>query len=118
MTTRIARATWPENLAQNLDLLTAELLASPARGNSCSGAEFGIDGDGGTETVAVAAEVAGARVVYATLEIRSRVHHLPTSREHRTVHHAAFLGKQWSSSNIQKLLIVKNPPCQKITMIH
>jgi len=72
----------------------AELLASPARGNSCSGAEFGIDGDGGAETVAVAAEVAGARVVYATLEIRSRIHHFPTRREHRTVHHAAFLFRE------------------------
>ena len=73
------------------NLLTAEFLASPVRGYSGLGAEFGVDGKSGAETVAVAAKVASASVVHASLEIRRRIHHSATRREHRTVHHTAFL---------------------------
>ena len=55
--------------------LTTQIVAPPADGVALVSALVGVGGDGGAETLAVAALVAGTRVVDAALHVLGVVHH-------------------------------------------
>lgn len=77
------------NLTRTLDW--AKFLTSPSDRRSGCGAFMGENGNGGTKAFAVAAEVAGARVVDATLDERLGIHETTTRAEKRSAHHTALL---------------------------